>query len=302
MKKLDDIVIPITHLIGSSVLLLGSIGGGAYWYATTQTSALSQIRNSLAQATTTFEHNIAELAQKIAAAQEENALLHEQLSLERARNAEFGQRVDSLATTVNRLEKLSKTDRELLQKYSNVYFLSENFVPSPLSNIDPQYILKKDGAYQIHQEISPHLHRLLQDAEAGGAPLRILSAYRSFGKQADLKKSYKITYGSGTANQFSADQGYSEHQLGSTVDFTTAEGGENLDVFEKSAGFAWLQAHAHEYGFILSYPKGNKYFAYEPWHWRFVGRSLAIKLFNEKRSFYDLDQREINEYLVLIFD
>jgi len=31
-----------------------------------------------------------------------------------------------------------------------------------------------------------------------------------------------MTFGSG-ANKFTADQGYSEHQLGTTVDFTTSE-------------------------------------------------------------------------------
>ncbi len=283
------------------LVVLGFLGGGYALYRTQQ-MALQQMRTELANATSSLSHSISELSEKLVATETNNTALFEYIRAEADKTNQYGKQVESLASTVGLLEKLSKTDKELLQKYSNVYFLSENFVPAPLVNISPDFLYKKDAAYQIHQEIEPYLTRLLQDASAANNPLLVLSAYRSFGKQADLKTSYKVTYGAGSANQFSADQGYSEHQLGSTVDFTTKEGGENLNVFEKTTHFAWLQAHAHEYGFILSYPKGNKYFVYEPWHWRFVGRELAVKLFNEKKSFYDLDQREINLYLVKIFD
>jgi len=63
-----------------------------------------------------------------------------------------------------------------------------------------------------------------------------------------------------------------------------------------------LNEYAHEYGFVLSYAEGNSYFMFEPWHWRFVGVELATRLKNEGKKFYDLDQREINQYLVKIFD
>ena len=72
--------------------------------------------------------------------------------------------------------------------------------------------------------------------------------------------------------------------------------------FEKTPAFTWLKENAHDYGFILSYPKGNLYYQYEPWHWRFVGEDLAEDLFEDGKEFYELDQREIDEYLVDIFD
>ena len=52
----------------------------------------------------------------------------------------------------------------------------------------------------------------------------------------------------------------------------------------------------------MSYPKGNSYYVYEPWHWRFVGKELADDLYDENKKFYELDQREIDEYLLKIFD
>lgn len=40
----------------------------------------------------------------------------------------------------------------------------------------------------------------------------------------------------------------------------------------------WLAEHAHEYGFIIRYPKGKEAitgYQYEPWHLRYVGVDLA---------------------------
>jgi D-alanyl-D-alanine carboxypeptidase len=111
-----------------------------------------------------------------------------------------------------------------------------------------------------------------------------------------------VTYGSG-ANAFSADQGYSEHQLGTTFDFTTEGiGGGLVTSFENTPAFAWLKDNAHKYGFTLSYPKDNAYYVYEPWHWRFVGEDLAEDLHEAGKTFYDWDQREIDKYLIKIFD
>ena len=142
---------------------------------------------------------------------------------------------------------------------------------------------------------------MLDDANTEAVDLKIISAFRSFDTQSTLKSAYKVTFGSG-ANKFSADQGYSEHQLGTTVDFTTIKLGTNNSTFEKTPGYQWLVKNAYKYGFILSYPKGNAYYIFEPWHWRFVGKNLAQRLHDENKNFYDLDQRDINEYLITLFD
>ena len=110
-----------------------------------------------------------------------------------------------------------------------------------------------------------------------------------------------MLYGVG-ANQFSADQGYSEHQLATTVDLITKGLGGQLPGFDKTDAYKWLEKRAYKYGFILSYPSGNSYYMYEPWHWRFVGVKLATYLHNTDRNFYDIDQREIDTYLSNIFD
>lgn len=275
--------------IGAAVVAL-FCGGIAYAY-------FSKYETRAAAAA--FEREL--LTDRLAAAEEENEELRSLLRAEAAENDAFGERVAELTNTVGYLDKLSKTDRELLQKYSSVYFLNDNFVPDPLAPIDDE-MKAREGEMMVHGEVFPFLKKLMDGAHSAGVPLKVLSAYRSFGTQAGLKASYSVTYGKGTANQFSADQGYSEHQLGSTVDFTTPEAPESLAAFKASPQYQWLVSHAHEYGWILSYPEGNTYFQFEPWHWRFVGIDLATRLYHENKNFYDLDQREINPYLARIFD
>lgn len=249
-----------------------------------------------------LEHNVQELTEKLSAA---DALNNDMQILLRARSEEtytYTSQLQELASTVSMLDKLSKTDKELLQKYSSVYFLNENYVPTKLGLIDPQYLYRSEKPEEIHGDILPQLHKLMQDAMQENIDLRILSAFRSFGHQADLKSQYIVKYGAGTANTFSAEQGFSEHQLASTVDFTTSSLGGSLNDFDETQAFQWLKDNAHYYGFTLSYPKNNPYFVYEPWHWRYVGVELATKLKNENKNFYDLDQREINQFLVKIFE
>ena len=78
--------------------------------------------------------------------------------------------------------------------------------------------------------------------------------------------------------------------------------GGAVPAFAQTAAYTWLLNNAHTYGFILSYPKSNTYYIYEPWHWRFVGVDLAKDLHKAKKNFYDLDQREIDKYLITLFD
>ena len=215
----------------------------------------------------------------------------------------FGGQIEGLSSTVGVLDKLAKTDKELLQKYSKIYFLNEHYVPDALTEIDESLAFNQSGGnLLIHDKVAPFLKELILEALEDGVNLLVVSAFRSFDTQASLKAEYRVTYGEGTANQFSADQGYSEHQLGTSVDFTTKELGASFTKFGSTDALKWLEDNAHKYGFILSYPANNSYYRYEPWHWRFVGVDLATRLKEDGKHFYDLEQREIDKYLVKIFD
>ncbi len=249
-----------------------------------------------------LENTITDLNGALFDSKNENLDLLNSLTQEKGRNDDFENQIKKISGTVGTLEKLSKTDPELLQKYSKIYFLNEHYVPSELIQISKEFSYPESKILQFHAKAWPHLEDLLRDAEDDKINLKVESAYRSFGTQAALKYSYKVTYGAGTANAFSADQGYSEHQLGTTIDFTTSTLGANFNAFDSTDAYKWLQENAYKYGFILSYPKTNQYYQFEPWHWRFVGEDLARKLHKDNVNFYDMDQRAINEYLVSIFD
>lgn len=279
------------------VLVVAGISYGIYSLITT-TRRLRDVEYELGSSiekVSALEKQNMELGGTLSLTQSEKDKLNEELTEQKEENEELEEERDMF-------EKLAKTDKQLLAKYSKVYFLNENYSPVKLDEIDAKYVLPVGKKREFLDPALPYLEDLLEDAEEDGIQLRVVSAYRSFEEQMALKSSYTITYGAGTANAFSADQGYSEHQLGTTVDFGTPAVPGAMGAFANTTAYTWLLENGHKYGFILSYPKANSYYMYEPWHWRFVGEDLARYLYKKKLNFYDLDQRKIDDYLIKIFD
>ena len=221
------------------------------------------------------------------------------------------QSYDTKIKEVDILNKAVFLDDELLKKYSKFYFLNENYAPSSTQIINTEYTLN-NKEIKILSEVKPKLENMIlaaknadQNASStnnfGEINLVVHSGYRSFAEQKGLKSAYTKTYGISKSNQFSADQGYSEHQLGTTVDLTDGKSGL-VTSFEKTETFTWLKDNAYKYGFILSYNKNNSYYQYEPWHWRYVGVELATYMKTNNLNFYDIDQNKIDEYKTKIFD
>lgn len=235
--------------------------------------------------------NIESLKQLLATSQSDKE------SIEKSMNAQLR----GMEETLGLYQKLATTDQQLLAKYSRVYFLSDNYSPKYTAQIPGDYLSDPTKEILMLRDAWPFLKKMLDDAATEGVDLKIISAYRSFDTQTKLKNAYTVVYGT-SANKFSADQGYSEHQLGTAIDFTTSVLGINYSTFEKTASYAWLTANAYKYGFVLSYPKSNAYYIFEPWHWRFVGKTLALRLHDEQKNFVDMDQRDLNEYIIPLFN
>lgn len=288
-----------TTIIAAAILFLALIFGASYAYGLHQ--RLRGEEADFADRAADFESKIRQMDRQLSELREENNEITATLSDEQKRNLELEREKRRNEREIDELTKLTTIDPELLKKYSKVYFLSENYVPPKLDNIDADYLMDPAKPLQVLDDISKNLDDLLEDANRAGAELRVLSAYRSFEEQRSIKSGYTVQYGSG-ANAFSAEQGYSEHQLGTTVDFTTPTIKGAYTSFENTPAYQWLTKNAYKYGFVLSYPKGNSYYIYEPWHWRFVGEDLADHLHDENLHFYEMDQREIDEYLIDIFD
>lgn len=290
--------IPAKYLIWGGVILaviLLGLGGYQYW-------KLYRYNISLEERLTASENKILGLLSLLVAAVKENKNLSSTLRSEQDKNTLFESQIRDISGTVGTLKKLSEVDRELLKKYSKVYFLNENYVPKELTSVDAQYLFNKAKPQLVHSRMLSFLTRMLDGAKQDGVELQIVSAYRSFYDQQSVKTGYEITYGAGTANQFSAEQGYSEHQLGTAVDVTDPKTKGLYTSFSKTPSYAWLTENAHKFGFILSYPKNNSYYIFEPWHWRFVGVALAGELRNRGAHFYDMSQVDIDQYLISVFD
>lgn len=117
-------------------------------------------------------------------------------------------------------------------------------------------------------------------AKQAGAPIGAESAYRSYTSQQAVFQGWVDRKGRAYALTVSARPGHSEHQLGLAIDFRSVPRDDltlNTDWQYTPAG-KWMAAHAWEYGWLMSYPKGlskTTCYAFEPWHFRYVGRELA---------------------------
>jgi D-alanyl-D-alanine carboxypeptidase len=295
--------------MGVGIILTGYLGVRA-WDQNQQITSLEQelrdrtaLISTQARSLQSASSTISSLRDDLDQVRDDLGDLADEYRDELDRNDEFEDQLRDLAGTLDEFEKLSEIDEELLAKYSKVSFLNENYVPSSLKQIDDEWVLERADIKDqyFHGDAMKFLEDMLERAERAGHDLRIISAYRSFDEQNELKGQFTQVYGEG-ANAFSADQGFSEHQLGTTVDLTIPSVGATSQTFGDTEAFEWLVENAHRYGFILSYPEDNNFYIYEPWHWRFVGRDLARDLERTDETFYERDQREINKYLLELFE
>jgi D-alanyl-D-alanine carboxypeptidase len=166
----------------------------------------------------------------------------------------------------------------LLTPVDKQYSLPAGYVPPDLAAIPSAYLAPGFGG-SLRQDALNDMVAMLDAAYAEGHDIRCRSAYRSYAEQEDTFNYWVSILGYEEATRVSAMPGHSEHQLGSTCDLTSPEvGWDLLESFGDSAAGQWLMTHAHEYGFVLSYPQGQEAvtgYSYEPWHWRYLGRDEA---------------------------
>jgi len=159
------------------------------------------------------------------------------------------------------------------------YKLSSSYAPGDLRSTTIAGL----GSHKVRGFVMSDLRAMASAARAAGARLAIQSAYRSYTTQKSTFAYWVGVSGYSAAIRSSARAGPSEHQLGTTIDFRSYGGSAPwyyADWGKTKAG-AWLRANAWKYGFVMSYPKGKSTvtcYAYEPWHFRYVGRADAAKV------------------------
>jgi D-alanyl-D-alanine carboxypeptidase len=149
---------------------------------------------------------------------------------------------------------------------------------------DPAYsaLLADAPGSAIRAVVYGDVVALRSAARAAGQPLVILSSYRSYALQ-ELTFDYWVRVGGyAQALRTSARPGHSEHQLGTVIDFGDGIAAPwEYDDWATTEQGAWLASHAAEYGFVMSFVKGGTpvtCYDYEPWHYRWVGREIALRL------------------------
>ena len=107
-------------------------------------------------------------------------------------------------------------------------------------------------------------------ARADGVALEAISGYRSHDYQLGIF-ARKLARGLSLEAilEVNAAPGYSEHHAGSALDLSAPDEPAADTSFEDTTAFSWLQDHAADHGFTMSYPRDNPHgIVYEPWHWR----------------------------------
>ena len=183
------------------------------------------------------------------------------------------------------------TTNILVNKY---YSLDENYVPDNLVEISNRYAL---NGMEMVKEAATAFESMAKDAQKENLKIIAMSTYRSYNYQIKVYNQYVKADGKEKADTYSGRPGYSEHQTGLAVD--VYNGKENYTNFEKTDEFDWMKEHAHEYGFILRFPKGKEEetgYTYESWHYRYVGPTVAKYIKQHNISFEEYYATKIKDW------
>ena len=181
----------------------------------------------------------------------------------------------------------------LVNKYNQ---LPSGFMQYNLVNMDRGYTIDDGKAYLLAGVAYEKYVQMIDAAKQEGLSMKVVSAYRTEDYQRSLYNNKVWSAGKEYADNYSARPGFSEHQTGLAVDINSTK-----TAFEYSDEFKWLQNHAHEYGYIMRYPKGKEWitgYAYEPWHYRFVGTDSAKIIYEEGITYEEFYAKyvSVNEF------
>ncbi|MGG1575898.1 D-alanyl-D-alanine carboxypeptidase family protein [Fictibacillus sp. NRS-1165] len=161
--------------------------------------------------------------------------------------------------------------------------LPENYKPSDLVYPDVAFIFsEKIEKRMMRKAAADALEDMFAAAKKEGINLTGVSAYRSHETQTALFNNYAKRDGYEKARMYSALPGTSEHETGLAID-VAGDGGKcpAQDCFGDTQESKWLAEHVSDFGFIIRYPEGKESitgYKYEPWHIRYVGKSVAHKI------------------------
>lgn len=177
------------------------------------------------------------------------------------------------------LTLLESASAEVIESYAilvnKTSALPSDYEPSDLTRPDVKYA---PGVAESRKQMRPAAARALEElfkaAADDGIELLAISGYRSYWTQNDLYKRRLKETSLEYVSVYVAKPGQSEHQTGLAMDLGCTGYTDLTERFAETPAYAWLSEHAHEYGFIIRYPKDGTAetgYAYEPWHIRYLG-------------------------------
>lgn len=157
---------------------------------------------------------------------------------------------------------------------NKTYSLTKEYVP-----LEPYKEAANDNSEEsMDKQVAEIFEKMKSDALKEGISLFVKSGCRSYEFQNMIYNHSVKVDGQEKTDLVSARPGHSEHQTGMCMDINSVE-----DDFSETPEGKWLDSNAYKYGFVLRYPKGKENetgYAYESWHYRYVGEKLAKKLYN----------------------
>lgn len=182
-----------------------------------------------------------------------------------------------IADTLTKHRTLADWSRSLLDP---TYRLTSTYAPTDLRSTSYAGL---NGGFSVRRHVIADLKAMAAAARTAGARFSVQSAYRSYLTQKSTFAYWVRVQGYAVAIKESARAGHSEHQLGTSLDFRSYGGSApwNYTDWATTRAGKWLKANAWRYGFVMSYPKGKSAvtcYAYEPWHYRYVGRARAATI------------------------
>ena len=187
------------------------------------------------------------------------------------------------------IKGVTRSGDDLLVLVNKEYQLPNTYAPSDLvsicSNVSNIRCVNNTN-FLARNILINDFQDLVNASINDGIDLSIRSAYRSYNVQISTYNHWLSVNGGNVAStdRISARAGHSEHQLGTTLDFSTSEINDGLGgTFGSTRASKWLADNAWTYGFVISYPQGYENitgYSYESWHYRYIGREYAQEMVN----------------------
>ncbi|MGM9985689.1 MAG: D-alanyl-D-alanine carboxypeptidase family protein [Bacillaceae bacterium] len=177
--------------------------------------------------------------------------------------------------------------------------LHADYRPDDLVPINVPFTNMDGESNTMREEAAREVEKMFADAEEEGLYLVGVSAFRSFERQQRNYNRDLNRYGQNYVDKYIAVPGTSEHQLGLVIDISSRRLGYDLvESFADTIEGQWLAEHSYKYGFIVRYPEDKRSivgYEYEPWHFRYVGKELAKKIYDSGLTFEEYVDKQLKE-------